>query len=187
MDIHNRSTALSAVNLRFNKKTGFFCFAFNAAVNEPSAPSDGNNVSGFQHTACIENRSSVYKHFSASQQLRKLTPARQAENLRCNGIKPFACNIALHGAKGEKQSRRQQRRGRTVLFHSVRQGQNIAAEIRSPCGNEIFGNLGRDLLRAENINLVFANGNVARSVPVDSQSHKRTENIAVRELLGKFF
>ena len=45
MDIHNRSTALSAVNLRFNKKTGFFCFAFNAAVNEPSAPSDGNNVS----------------------------------------------------------------------------------------------------------------------------------------------
>ena len=110
-----------------------------------------------------------------------------AENLRCNGIKPFACNIALHGAKGEKQSRRQQRRGRTVLFHSVRQGQNIAAEIRSPCGNEIFGNIGRDLLRAENINLVFANGNVARSVPVDSQSHKRTENIAVRELLGKFF
>ena len=111
MDIHNRSTALSAVNLRFNKKTGFFCFAFNAAVNEPSAPSDGNNVSGFQHMACIENRSSVYKHFSASQQLRKLTPARKAENLCCNGIKPFACNIALHGAKGEKQSRRQQRRG----------------------------------------------------------------------------
>ena len=154
------------------KKIPYGRVATYADIAELAVSAHGNALPCFQLIAAVLRHCAAERDLSCTEQ-RKAVPAGNAVQLCDDAVKALGCRLNGHALEMRRCGFRQLLR-------------DPAMHRRMPDARQLAADVIPDRRRAEQPALLAVRQDIAGLCPLNAQMHHRTQNIAVRERLGKF-